>query len=191
MKEYWQSLPSEDKEYYIKLVGRLQKMRDQREMPYKEFDQLTYSQRYDLNREANLAYTNKTVLVNPLNSGDSVNSSYELTAGAVRTKDKALSSHLLSFNFQCNITAYDSDNRMVSELGENTEDLVNRSSEIENYDDKRREMYDEFVAHGNLFVREVFEKVPTFIHDNGKWKVGDKISDYVEDPYSITKWNTV
>lgn len=166
MKAYWESLPPEDREYYVKLVDRLQKMRDQREMPYKEFDNLTYSQRYDLNREANLAYTNKTVLVNPLNSGDSVNSSYELTAGAVRTKDKALTSHLLSFNFQCNITAYDSDNRLVSELGENTEDLVNRSSEIENYDDKRRDLYDEFVSQGNLFVREVFEKVPTYIHDN-------------------------
>lgn len=80
MKDYIQSLPKEDLKYYLETVDYLQKMRDQREINYKEFDNLTYSQRYDLNRETGLSYTNKDVLVNSNNTGDSITSSFQMTA---------------------------------------------------------------------------------------------------------------
>ena len=68
---------------------------------------------------------------------------------------------------------------------------MNRSSEIEGWDEKRRDVYDEFVSQGNVFVRECYEKVPTVIRDNGEWKLGDKIADFVQDNNKITQFNTV
>lgn len=145
-KTYWENISEEEKKEYKELVSELERMRDQRETQYKEFDNLTYSQRYDANREAHLAYTDKSVLMQRENSGDSITSEYQTTTGSTRTKDKSVISHLLSFNFECNITAYDEDNSIVNELGESTEDLVNRSSEIEHWQDKRRDVYTEFVS---------------------------------------------
>ena len=37
-KLYFETLPKEDQKYYTDLVSRLQRMRDTRELPYKEFD---------------------------------------------------------------------------------------------------------------------------------------------------------
>lgn len=190
-KSFFNSLSQPEKNYYTDYLIRLQKMRDQREFPYREFDNLTYTQRYDQNRIAHLAYTDKSVLVNENNTGDSITSNYQMTAGVTRTKDKSVISHLLSFDFECSISAYDQENKLVVDLGESMEDLVNRSAEIENWDDKRRDVYDEFVAQWNIFVCESYEKIPVVIHDNGNWKIGDKVSDYKKDPYKIIKWNPV
>jgi len=188
LTDYWMKLPEEEAKYQKKMCDTMQKMRDQREKPYKEFNNLRYSDLYNLNREADLGYSDMNVLVNKENSGDSITSEYQMTTGATRTKDKAIVSHLLAFNFEADITAYDKENEIVSELGENTEDLVNRSAEVEDWDDKRRDVYSEFVTQGNVYVREVCMKYAKKRHDNGKWVVGDKISAFVPDKNSITKY---
>ena len=63
MKTYFESLSKEDRKAHVKAVERLQKMRDQREKPDKEKNNLSYSQSYDLNREADLAYSDLSSLV--------------------------------------------------------------------------------------------------------------------------------
>ena len=182
------SLSQEECKYQTDACSMMQRMRDVREAQYKEFNNLRYSDLYNLNREADLWYSDMNVLVNQQNSGDSITSEYQMTTGATRTKDKAIVSHLLAFNFEADITAYDKENELVNELGENTEDLVNRSAEVEDWDDKRRDIYSEFVTQGNVFVREVCMKYAKKQHDNGRWVVGDKISSFVPDKNSITKY---
>ena len=140
------SLTDEEQKKQIKDLQLLQNMRDTREKTYKEFDNLTYSQNYDLNREADLAYTDKSVLINKMNSGDAITSKYDMTTGATRTKDKSLISHLMAFNFEADIIAYDKDNKIVNDLGESTEDLINRSLEVECWDKKKIDIITEFVA---------------------------------------------
>ena len=153
LSRYWMTLTDDECEYQKKSCDMMQRMRDTREQQYKEFNNLRYSDLYNLNREADLGYSDMNVLVNQQNSGDSITSEYQMTTGATRTKDKAIVSHLLAFNFEADITAYDKENELVNELGENTEDLVNRSAEVEDWDDKRRDIYSEFVTQGEMKKR--------------------------------------
>ncbi len=187
MQDYWASLTDDEQKKQIKDLQLLQNMRDTREKTYKEFDNLTYSQQYDLNREADLAYTDKSVLVNKLNSEDSITSKYDMTTGATRTKDKSLISHLMAFNFEADIIAYDKDNKIVNDLGESTEDLIHRSLDVECWDKKKIDIITEFVAQWNVFMREVYTNITTKIHDNGKWNVEQPISAYKSDVNTITK----
>jgi hypothetical protein len=191
IKDYWNSLTESEKIYQKATIERLQKMRDTREKRYKEWNNLTYSENYDFNREADLAFTDMEVLVNKNNNGDSITSEFQMTTGATRTKDKSLISHLMAFNFEADIIAYDKDNKIVTDLGEATEDMIHRSLEVEDWDAKKIDMITEFVAQGNVFMREVYMKYPTKIHDNGNWKVGMPITDYKEDGNSITKWTNI
>ena len=191
IRDYWLSLSDSEQKYQLKETEQLQKMRDTREKRYKEWNNLTYTENYDLNRESDLAFTDMQVLVNKENTGDSITSQYQMTTGATRTKDKSLISHIMAFNFEADIIAYDKDNRIVNDLGEATEDMIHRSLEVEDWYAKKIDMITEFIAQGNVFMREVYMKYPTKIHDNGNWKVGMPINKFEKDKNSITKFTSI
>lgn len=116
-KEYWQSLSEDEKTYQTKATTRLQKMRDQREKPDKEKNNLSYSQSYNLNRESDLAYSDMSLLIrNQDNENETITQRYEMTSGATRTKDTSLVSHMNSFKFEPDIVAFDKDNKIEYDL---------------------------------------------------------------------------
>lgn len=187
-KPFYTSLTEAEKIIYNKAVQRLQNMRDQREKSDKEKNNLTYSQLYNLNREADLAFSDMSSLIAP-DDDTGTQRKYEMTSGATRSKDTSLVSHLCSFNFEPDIVAFDQDNEMVSDLGETVEDLIIRSLEIEQWDNRQIDAQREFITQGNVFVREVTTKNPITIHDNGMWTTANKISEYKKDPNKITKYD--
>jgi hypothetical protein len=186
-KQYWSSLSKTEREFQTEALNRLQKSRDQREKAQRELNNLTYSQSYDLNREADLAYSDMSTLV--VKDEEQITKKYEMTSGATRTKDTSIVSHLNSFNFEPDIVAFDKDNKIVNDLWETTEDLIIQSLKLENWNNRQIDAQREFIAQGNVFIREVITKTPIKIHDNGSWKAGDKISEYKEDKNAITKYD--
>jgi len=142
--------------------------RDNREMPHPEFDDMTYTQYYDSNKRADMAYNTAK-----LNKADT-----KIVTGYTREKDTTLLSTLLGYDFQPDITVYNNQELVISELGNNMEDVVKKSRELEDWVDKRQLVYRELIAQGDVFVEEVWQcqYIPE-IEDEGNWKPGDKISD--------------
>jgi hypothetical protein len=186
---YWKSLKQEEQDYYLKLVDTLQKMRDLRESPYKEFNNLSYTERYELNRETALAF-NDLKDFSGANAEDTMTKVVSMTTGIPRNKVTAELSHLLQFNFEADIKGYDKNNQIIEHLGENMEHLILKSREIEGWDEKKIDMYRELLEQGNVFIMETYAKIAKTIHDNGSWEVGMKIKDYVKDANAITKFET-
>lgn len=187
-KTYFETLSTLEKKVHTETVKRLELMRDQRERPDKEKNNLTYIQSYELNREADLAYSDLSSMVLKDDEDGAITKKYEMTSGATRSKDTSLVSHLNSFNFEPDIVAFDKDSKIVYDLGEATQDLIKKSLYMERWSNKQIDAQREFISQGNVFIREVVVRTPIVIHGNGTWKAGDKIKDYVEDKNPITRY---
>lgn len=190
MQTYWESLSPDEQIFQKKALTRLQKMRDQRERRDKEKNNLSYTESYNLNRECDLAFSDMSLLVRNKETQDTITDQYEMTSGATRTKDTSLVSHLNSFKFEPDIVAFNNDNKIEFDLGENVEDLINKSLEIENWKNRQIDAQREFISQGNVFLREVIVNKTTRIHDNGKWIVGMPVNKYEIDINSISKTET-
>jgi len=142
--------------------------RDNREAPHPEFDDMTYSQYYDSNKRADLSY-----IPPKKNKADK-----RIVTGYTREKDTTLLSALLGYNFQPDITVYNGSELIVSELGNNMEDVVKKTREVEDWKTKRSLVYRELISQGDVFVEEVWEcqRTPD-ITNTGDWKPGMKIKD--------------
>ena len=142
----WDIYSDDEKEDYRELVICLTQMRNNLQRPLVEFDDLTFFQQYEENRKADHAYNR------PID--ETVD--FRVTTGLTREKDTTLLSTLTSMNYQPNITAFDKDNSIIAGLGEEMEDLVIKSRELENWDEKRVSIYREFIAQGTVYVEEVY-----------------------------------
>jgi len=141
--------------------------RDNRESPHEEFDGMTYSQYYDSNKRADMSY-----IPPKKNKQDK-----RIVTGYTREKDTNLLSTLLGYNFRPDITTYDDEELLIAELGNNMEDIVKKTREIETWDTKRSLVYRELIAQGDVFVEEVWncEYLPDYTNE-GKWTPGMKVS---------------
>lgn len=149
--------------YRGKLHELLESMRTQRDQPHPELDGMTYLQYYESNRRKDLSY-----LPPKKDKGD-----IRITTGHTREKNTTLLSTQLGMNFQADITAFDSDDLIVAELGDNMSDMVKKSREIEVYDKKRPIIYREMDAQGDVFVQELY------------------IEDFRETPLEELTWDPV
>ncbi len=150
------------------LITAMSQSRDDREGPHAEFDGMSYSQNYDTNKRADMSYIPPKV-----NRYDK-----RIVTGITREKDNTLLSALLSYNFQPDITVYDDTEMLFPELGNNMEDMVKKSRELEKYGTIRPLIYRELIAQGDVFVEEIWQCVYTPEIDNTtNWKPGQKISD--------------
>lgn len=148
------------------LITAMSKARDDREAPHPEFDGMTYSQYYDTNKRADLSY-----IPPKKNKMDK-----RIVTGYTREKDNTMLSALLSFNFQPDITVYDDSEMIFPMLGNQMEDVVKKTRELEEYDSKRPLIYRELVAQGDVFVEEIWKctYLPSTVNES-KWKPGDSI----------------
>lgn len=121
-------------------------MRQERDAPHPELDDMTYLQYYDSNRKKDLSY------IPPKKNNNDI----RIVTGTTREKDTTLLSSLLDLNLEANITAFDKENTIVNELGDSMGDLIKKSREIEEYDRDKSTIYREFVSQGDVFVQETW-----------------------------------
>lgn len=157
----------EDRNHDIMIMRAMQFDRDR---AHPELDGMTHIEYYESNRKKDLSYlppkTNKQDI--------------RITSGLTREKDTTLLSTLLSMNFVPTVTAFDKDDLVVNELGDNMGDLVKKTREIENWQKKRPIIYRELIAQGDVFVQEMyvedFREMPL---DQVNWEpTTDKIADF-------------
>ena len=174
-KKAWDVYSDAEKAAYPALVNELCSMRENLRMPVIEFDDKTYLQAYELNRKADLAY----------NEEIDETTDFRVTSGMTREKDTTVLSTLTNFNLQPNISAFDKDNSIIAGLGNEMEDLVKKSREIEMYQEKRISIYRELIAQGEVYVEEVYteKRIPKAFDTD--WIPTMKIAEYKGDTMPI------
>lgn len=121
-------------------------MRTDRDRPHPELDDMTYVQYYESNRKKDLSF------LPPKKNPQDV----RISTGLTREKDTTLLSTILGMNFEPAVTAFDTDDLVVNELGENMSDLIRKSREIEIWTKKRPIIYREMISQGDVFVQELY-----------------------------------
>jgi len=130
------------------LIWELCLARDQRDRFHPELDNMTYIEYYESNRKKDLSY-----LPPKLNPDD-----IRIVTGTTREKDTTLLNTFLNMNVEPDITAFDENDVVVNELGENMSDMVKKSRDIERYDKKRSIIYREMISQGDVFVQEIYRE---------------------------------
>ena len=131
------------------LNGDISIMENMRELfwhPYMELDGMNRAQYYQSNREKDLSY-----IPPKKNRGE-----IRIVTGTTREKDTTLLSTLLNLNAEPDVTAFDEDDLVVAELGDNMSDLIKKSREIEDWQRKRPIVYREMIAQGDVFLEEIY-----------------------------------
>lgn len=127
----------------------MQTMCDMREAfnePRVELDGMNRAQYYEDNRKKDLSY------IPPKKNKQEM----RVVTGTTREKDTTLLATLTNLNTQPDITAFDDEDMIVAELGDNMGDLVKKSREIENWDKKRPIIIREMISQGDVFVEETY-----------------------------------
>lgn len=135
-----------EKEYYAKLVKYLCQMRDDRDQKHPELDDMTYLEYFDSNRRKDLSY------IPPKKNRQDI----RIVTGTTREKDTTLLSTMLNLNLEADVVAFDKEDMIVNELGDNIGELVKKSREIEMYDQFKSNIYRELISQGDVFVEEVY-----------------------------------
>lgn len=127
-------------------IQMMSDMRDERDRPAPELDDMTVTEYYESNRKKDLTY------IPPKRSKNDI----RIVSGITREKDSTLLSSILDLNLEPNITAFDDEDSVVAELGDNMSDLVKKSREIEQSQMYRSSIYRELISQGDVFVQEVW-----------------------------------
>lgn len=143
-----------------------------RDQAHPQFDGMTYLEYNETNEKADNAF-----IPPKLNRYDT-----RTNAGLARQKINTINSILTNFEFEPKITAFDEYDQPIDELGDILTDLVRKSRQIENYDEKRPQIYREMLRQGDVNVQErCVERV---------YKEKKLRTDYVDfSKLSTVKWS--
>ena len=144
VKEYFMS-PDEKKAYDF-YISKFRKARQQREKTWEYFDDLTYEQDYYLNKRALNTY------LRPKKNDDEV----RVNTGVTEKRIEGVANELISMNLQPEVRAYDENDMEVEELGDAFSDLVKRTNEIEQDDDKYADAILEMLSQRAVFIEEIY-----------------------------------
>lgn len=170
-KSCWEIYTKDEKEYYKALSNELWQAVRLLEYGLAEYDDRTYQQQYDENRKADLGYNE------PATKDDIA----KVTTGLTREKVTTIESTVLGMNLQPNITAFDKSNYLIAGLGQQMEGLVKKTRELEHYDEKRKDIYRELIAQGEVYVEEDFVERLIVSKEDTNWTPTMKISEYKND----------
>jgi len=146
-KESKEPIYTKAEEHYLKgLRTLLTTMQTEREQRRPQFDDMTYSQYDDRCIKADISY-----IPAAKNKGET-----RIVTGMTREKDSTLLSTTLSYDFEPNFTAYDQNDRIIDEIGEDMEDLVRKSRQMEEYDSKRPLLYRGIISRGTYYAIELY-----------------------------------
>jgi hypothetical protein len=149
------------------LIAKLIRAQEARNTNHREFNDVDYNSYYDSNLRAANSY------IPPKKNPEDT----RVVTGTTEEKENTLLSAILNYNLEPNILAFDKDMMQIDELGKNIEDLVRKSREIENYEEKRVLIYKELLDQGTCFVEEQWveeTKISKKLKDVD-WKDGVKV----------------
>lgn len=135
-----------EEDYIARRRQRQKDMLMNREQRRIQFDGMTYSEWDERNIKADMSY-----IPPARNRGDT-----RIVTGTTREKDTTLVSTALATQYTGNIVAFDVMNRIVNGLGEEVEDMVEKSREIEDYDSKKGIIYRSTFARGTTYVMDLW-----------------------------------
>ena len=140
---------AEKDEIYLKgLRKRMENARNQRDAQHQEFDGMSYSEYYNLNER--LANT----FIEPKNNKEDSN----FQSGTIRTKLFALLSSVVNLDLAGDISALDKNGMKVQALGDAMEDVILKTNELDNDDEKKLLRQYELLKQGSVFVEEVWDE---------------------------------
>lgn len=139
---------AEEETYLGNLRKRMESARDQRDSNHDEFDGMSYYQYYDLNER--LANT----FIEPKRNKEDSN----FQSGTIRTKLFALLSSISNLDLSGDISALDKDGLKVQALGDAMEDVILKTNELDNDDEKKLLRQYELLKQGTVFVEEIWDE---------------------------------
>lgn len=140
-----------DAETYNFFIQRFKKAKDQRDQVFEEFDDQNYEQDYLNNQRAMVSYLKKK-----LNDSD-----VRVVTGTTEKRIETVLNELMAMNLQAEVRAFDQNDKDLGELGDHFGDLVKRSNEIEEDEDKKLEFYIELLSQRAVFVEEIYTERKT------------------------------
>ena len=138
----------EEDAYLMALRKRLRDAKDQRDQNWDEFDGMDFLSHYEAcERTAN-------TFIAPKKNREDTN----FMSGIVRTKLFALLAALTNLNLKGDISAYDKDALKIQALGDAMEDIITKTDELDNDEEKKFLRFYELLKHGTVFVEEIWQE---------------------------------
>ena len=135
----------------IKYLGRLQERlefaRTQREQPHDEFDGMTYSEYWQDNEKGGNTF------IEPKKHKEETT----FQSGVIRQKIFALLSSLMNLDLSPEIDAYDENNIRNRQLGNALEDIVTKTNQLDEDEEKKILRTYELLKQGDTFVEELWD----------------------------------
>ncbi len=125
---------------------RLRKAFEQRESNWEYFDGLSYCDDYYLNRQAANTY------LRPKINDDEV----RVNTTTTEKKIEVIQNELLALNLEPEIRAYDDNDNLMEDLGEQFTDIVQRTNEIEKDSDMYQDAIHELLTQRAVFIKEIW-----------------------------------
>ena len=142
------SYTDEQKTYLKNLLTKIKYAKDERDKPREEFDGMTFLQYWLQNERWANTY------IRPKQNKTDIT----FQSGVLRTKLFALVSSIISLNLKPDIMAYDKNDRKIVALGNAMEDIIEKTNEMENDEEKQLMRVYELLKQGTVFVEEVWKK---------------------------------
>ena len=140
---------SEQEEIYLRGLRKgLETARNARDQQHIEFDGMSYAEYYNLNER--LANT----FVEPKKNKEDNN----FQSGTIRTKLFALLSSVVNLDLSGDISALDKNNLPIQSMGDAMEDVILKTNELDNDDEKKLLRQYELLKQGTVFVEEVWDE---------------------------------
>jgi hypothetical protein len=138
----------EEKEFRSRIYFEMERAKDQRSADFPEFDDMDYVTYWESNAKAANSY------IPPKTDDQDVRT----TSGTTLEKKNTLLTSILNLSLEPDVEAFDQNDEELEELGTVMEDLIRKSREIEDYDQKKVRIYDELLTQGTVFVEEQYKE---------------------------------
>lgn len=134
-----------------KYLGGLQKRltlsRDTRERAWDEFDGMGLSKYAEENRKGANSY------IKPRDNPQETN----FVTGTTNQKVDVYVSHLMNLDLAPEVQAFDEDNQLLQSMGQTMEDVIFKTHELDDDDEKKHLRTHSLVEQGTVFVEEVWD----------------------------------
>jgi len=161
----------QERTYISNLQKRLEDARNVRNSTHKEFDGCTYEMYHQVNESIANTY------LQPIkNKGET-----QFQSGTLRTKMMSFLSSFLSLNLGADISAYNEDEVIINALGNAMEDIIEKTEELENDEEKQMLRWYELLKQGTVFLEELWQE---------KWETNKKVTAGFFGNKTGVKWDT-
>jgi hypothetical protein len=130
-----------------KIIERFERAKALREQRYKYYDGMNFTEDYATNEDL------KNTFLTPKMNDTEV----RVNTGTSEKKLDAVKNELMSMNLKTEIRAFDQNDLEIQDLGDDMNDIVKRSNEMEKEDDVWEEAIDEILSQRVVYIRETFQ----------------------------------